>query len=111
VLIQALCATDLIEEYDFITREAGQVLNAVGSYLHDRARYAEAEPLYERALRIWEQGLSPDHPWVASALHGLANLYVEQGKDAEAELLYERALPLGAPLLAMADFAMATIAT
>jgi hypothetical protein len=38
------------------------VLNALASYLSDHAHYAEAEPLYQRALRIWEQSLGPDHP-------------------------------------------------
>ena len=28
----------------------------------EQGKYAEAEPLYQRALRIWEQALGPDHP-------------------------------------------------
>ena len=38
-------------------------------------RYAEAEPLYERALAIREKALGPDHPDVATSLNNLAVLY------------------------------------
>ena len=31
----------------------------LGFYLHDQAAYAEAEPLYERALAILEKALGP----------------------------------------------------
>ncbi len=58
----------------------------------DQGKYAEAEPLYQRALDIWEQQLGPEHPLVAYALNGLAILYKEQGKYVEAEPLYQRAL-------------------
>ncbi len=63
-----------------------------GGPLPEQGKYAEAEPLYQRALRIREQALGPDHPQVAYPLNGLANLYQEQGKYAEAEPLYQRAL-------------------
>jgi len=29
---------------------------------YQQSKYAEAEPLYQRALRIWEQSLGPEHP-------------------------------------------------
>jgi tetratricopeptide (TPR) repeat protein len=52
-------------------------------------RYAEAEPLYKRALAIDEKAL-PDHPNLANDLHNLARLYVGQGRDADAEALHSR---------------------
>ena len=55
-------------------------------------KYAEVEPLYERALAILEKALGSDHPVVANALFDLAVLYDEQGKYEEAEPLYRRAL-------------------
>ena len=54
----------------------------------------EAEPLLQQALQIREQALGSDHSDVASPLHGLANLYSEQGKYAQAEALYLRALQI-----------------
>src|SRR6266704_1774880 len=68
------------------------LLSHVATYLSDCSRYAEAEALFQRAIRRGEQVLGVDHPQVATALHGLAILYAEQGKYAEAEPLHQRAL-------------------
>ena len=46
-----------------------------GDLYREQGKYAEAEPLYQRALRIREQQLGPEHPDVASPLNGLAILY------------------------------------
>ena len=54
----------------------------------------EAEPLYHRALEIWERVLGPDHPNTASSLNNLAALYDSQGKLTEAEPLFRRALEI-----------------
>ena len=59
-----------------------------------QGRYADAEPLYQRALAICERVLGPDHPNTASSLHGLAHVYNAQGRYAEAEPLYQRALAI-----------------
>ncbi len=67
-------------------------LNNLAIIYFEQGRYAEAEPLYQRALRIREQRLGPEHPRVAYPLNNLANLYKEQGRYAEAEPLYQRAL-------------------
>ncbi len=72
--------------------DVGITLTNLANLYTEQGKYAEAEPLYQRALRIWEQALGPDHPQVAYPLNGLANLYKEQGKYAEAEPLYQRAL-------------------
>ena len=34
----------------------------------------EAEPLYKRAVAVWEKALGPDHPNVASGLNNQAEL-------------------------------------
>ena len=49
--------------------------NGLGLALYDQGRYAEAEPLYKRALAIREKALGPDHPDVAPCLNNLARLY------------------------------------
>jgi tetratricopeptide (TPR) repeat protein len=48
-------------------------------------------PSYQRALRIWETVLGPDHPDVAASLNNLALLYRVQGNYGDAEPLYQRA--------------------
>ncbi len=45
-----------------------------GGAAADQGRYAEAEPLYRRALAIREQALGPEHPDVATSLNNLAAL-------------------------------------
>ena len=69
-------------------------LNNLAGLYDAQGRYAEAEPLYERALAIWEKALGPEHPDVATSLNNLAELYRDQGRYAEAEPLYERALAI-----------------
>ena len=43
--------------------------------MNAQGRYADAEPLYKRALAIYEKALGPDHPYVATTLNNLAVLY------------------------------------
>src|SRR5207248_418665 len=91
LLPQALAAAEHIEQ-QMPFEESARLLFETASYLHDHAHYREAEPLYQRALRIREQQLGPEHPDVAASLHNLAILYHQQGKYREAEPLYQRAL-------------------
>jgi len=42
--------------------------------------FTAAQPLYERALGIWETALGPDHPDVAHTLTDLAVLHLEQAR-------------------------------
>ena len=91
---QALVCGALIEAYGFEFEAAGRLLNNAGYYLSDRARFSDAEPLYQRSLAICEKALGPEHPNVATSLNNLAVLYKCQGKYAEAEPLYQRALAI-----------------
>jgi tetratricopeptide (TPR) repeat protein len=91
---QALACASLIEAYGFEFKEAARLLNAVGYYLGERARFSDAEPLYQQALAIREKVPGPGHPDVATSLNNLADLYYKQGKYAEAEPLHQRALAI-----------------
>ena len=93
-----LCAT-WIELEQITVPAATRLLNQTGFYLAERARYAEAEPLYQRALAIREQHLGPLHPDTAISLNNLAELYDTQGKSGQAEPLYVRALAIFEQLL------------
>jgi tetratricopeptide (TPR) repeat protein len=82
----------LVTQYKVITEETERLLYETASYLHHRGHYAEAEPLFQRALQIREQ---PDSRYyLINPLIGLANLYLEQGRYTEAEPLYQRALDI-----------------
>jgi tetratricopeptide (TPR) repeat protein len=91
-LPHAQASAALVEEFGFEFAEVALLFNQAGYYLYERARYAEAEPVYQRALGIREKALGPEHPAVAQSLNNLAALYDDQGKYAEAEPLYQRAL-------------------
>lgn len=49
LLSQALVAVEYIERYQLIREEAARLLFETACYLYDRVRYAEAEPLFQRA--------------------------------------------------------------
>ncbi len=56
-----------------------------------QGNYAEAEPLYKRALAIWEKALGPEHPDVATSLENYAALLRETGRADEAAEMEARA--------------------
>ena len=58
------------------------------------SRYAEAEPLFKKALAILEEALGSDPPSIGRVLNNLALLYVDQRKNSDAEPLYQRALAI-----------------
>jgi tetratricopeptide (TPR) repeat protein/transcriptional regulator with XRE-family HTH domain len=84
------------------SRELAQVLRKVAEYLCHHARYAQAEALYQRAVRIAEQVWGPEHFEIASTLCGLACLFYEQGKYQQVEALYQRAVQIQEQVLGLA---------
>jgi tetratricopeptide (TPR) repeat protein len=93
-LPHALACAALVEDFSLTFLEAVRLLNQTAYYLHDRAQYAEAEPLYQHALTISEQAFGPNHPDIAAILHNLALLYESQGQYEQAESLLKRALAI-----------------
>ncbi|CAN0442905.1 unnamed protein product, partial [Ectocarpus sp. 12 AP-2014] len=53
-----------------------------------------AQPLFERAIKIWDKAHRHDHPLVANVFHNRAGLLSAQGKYAKAHALLERALAI-----------------
>ena len=99
LLPQARACAKHVEEWGIESLESGRLLNQTGFYLSERGLYAEAEPLYRRALAIREKVLGAEHPDLARSLNNLGGLYVSQGKYAEAEPLYRRALAIRVKVL------------
>jgi len=100
LITHAQACLSLAEQWNEDETLRVSLTNHVAAYLLKCARYAEAEPLFERAIQIGESVLGAEHLLLAEALYGLANLYQEQGKYAEAELLCERALSIRKQVLA-----------
>jgi tetratricopeptide (TPR) repeat protein len=61
----------------------------LGAMYMERERYAEAEPLLQRALEIRTRRFGPSHSDVASTIDDLATLYRAQGRSIEADSLRE----------------------
>jgi tetratricopeptide (TPR) repeat protein len=91
-LLHAHVCSDLIEQKNLLFTEAARLLNYLGYYLWQRGEYEQAEPLYQRALAIYERTLGSDHPNTATNLNNLAILYRNLGNYEQAELLNQRAL-------------------
>ncbi len=69
-------------------------LSSLAALHQAQGKYAEAEPIFKRALVIFEKTLGSEHPLVAANLNNLAALYHAQGKYAEAEPLCKQALAI-----------------
>ncbi|MEI6712784.1 MAG: tetratricopeptide repeat protein [Verrucomicrobiota bacterium] len=69
-------------------------LTSLAEVYRTQGLYAQAEPLYQRALRVREKLLGPKNRDVAGSLNNLAELYRAQGKPQQAIPLYERALDI-----------------
>jgi tetratricopeptide (TPR) repeat protein len=93
-LPQVFACFDQMTLHGIQTEEASSLLHRAGWYLNEHARNNEAEPLYLRALAIYEKTRGPEHPSTSTILNNLAILYKDQGRYREAEPLYERALAI-----------------
>jgi tetratricopeptide (TPR) repeat protein len=71
-----------------------ETYNNLALLYQTQGRYAEAEPLYLKALAIREKELGKNHPSTATSYNNLASLYKTQGRYAEAEPLYLKALAI-----------------
>jgi tetratricopeptide (TPR) repeat protein len=94
LLPHALAVADAAEQLRSSLKAVARVLNQTGLYQKARAAFAEAAPLYQRALVIYETLLGPEHPRTAISLNNLAGLYRAQGRPDKAEPLHQRALAI-----------------
>ncbi len=66
------------------------MLNTLAEMYRVQGKYAEAEPLYQRALAIFEKALA-ENPEVAQTLEHYAALLHETGRSADAAKMEARA--------------------
>nr|WP_281241356.1 tetratricopeptide repeat protein [Thiothrix caldifontis] len=55
--------------------DVAKSLNNLAGLYQDQGQYAQAEPLYQCALAIWEKALGAYHPNVVLSLENLVGLY------------------------------------
>lgn len=72
---------------------------AYAGVLDGLERYNESEPIYRRALVIFERAYGPEHYEVAVTLHNLAAVLAARGNCQGAEAHYRRALAIKENLL------------
>jgi tetratricopeptide (TPR) repeat protein len=70
------------------------LMGRMGMVYKKRAMYDEAEPLYERALRIVEKTLGHSHPKVGVFLNNIADLHRKRKNYQAAYPLYRKALTI-----------------
>lgn len=82
--------------------EAGAVgisLSSLAVGYYSQAKYAQAEPLFQSALNMYEKKLGPDNTTVAALINNLGSVHEHQGHVAQAESLYKRALEIDEKVL------------
>ena len=72
--------------------DVAAALNNLALFYHALERFDDTEPLYKKALIIWERVLGREHVLVAYSLNNLGKLYHTQGRYSEAEPLLEQSL-------------------
>jgi tetratricopeptide (TPR) repeat protein len=90
-----ICAS-WVEQEQVSSPQASSLLDKAGSYLQERAQYAEAESLLRRAIAMREQQLETDHLGLVKSLNHLSVLSFLQGK-------YEQIEPLVVPALSICE--------
>lgn len=93
-LAHALACVPLIEQDGSEIPEASELLYKVGSYLMERGRYREAEPLLEQTILLSEQQNCPRCPMMTDRLMKQAELFWRQGKYESAESLLQRIISI-----------------
>jgi len=69
-------------------------LNEEVRRLYQAGDHKRATVIAEKALKVAEENVGPDHPDVAASLNNLALLYGAQGEYTKAEPLYKRSLAI-----------------
>jgi tetratricopeptide (TPR) repeat protein len=81
-------ALEMLERLGPDRFDVAGTLGELAELYRSQGRIADAEPLYRRALEIYDKGhMSPDHTAIRTLLANLGAFYVEQGRTADAEAL------------------------
>ncbi|MGZ3488682.1 MAG: tetratricopeptide repeat protein, partial [Isosphaeraceae bacterium] len=84
---------------DRVAYQSARTMNQQAEALWTQGKYAQAQPLFEKALEIDRRLLTDDHPDTADCYNNLAMNLNDQGKYAVAQPLFEKALEINRRLL------------
>ncbi len=79
--------------------DTARTYNNLAHNFSSQGQYAQAGPLYEKALEIRRRVLTDDHPDTAQSYNNLATNLGAEGEHARAQPLYEKALEIHRRLL------------
>jgi tetratricopeptide (TPR) repeat protein len=94
LLEHALSAARSAEQHGTVRAQTARVLVRVGQYQNERAEYAPARALFERALEIKEAVFGLEHHEVAITLGSLGNVHQDLGEFEAARVTQQRALAI-----------------
>jgi tetratricopeptide (TPR) repeat protein len=94
LLPYALAATEYAEQLTVAPNDVSLLLDRIGGYLSARGEYGAAQAAYERAVKISEAALGPDHPDVGASLSNLGTVLRLLGQLHEAKAAHERAVKI-----------------
>ena len=89
-------ALDIAKQNDYLGTVGAvgvSLCNLAGCY-YNQAQFSQAEPLFQSALKFYENKFGPDNPTVAAILNNLGSIHERLGHLAQAESLYKRALEI-----------------
>ena len=92
VLLSAVLAATSYDASSVVDRRTPWLLSCAGTYLRSQGRPAQALPMHERAMRLREAAVGPNHPDVAADLNQVGRALSELGRPAEALPMHEWAL-------------------
>ncbi|MGO9465961.1 MAG: tetratricopeptide repeat protein [Isosphaeraceae bacterium] len=83
-----------MSDEDRVACQSADTMKARSEPLVAQGKYAQAQPLFEKALEIRRRLFTDDHPDTADDYNNVANSLNAQGKYAEAEALWRKALAI-----------------
>jgi tetratricopeptide (TPR) repeat protein len=90
--LKAMRRVALMPHEDQVAYQSANAMHSQGKSLFFDGKYAEAQPLFDRALRIRCRLLTDDHPDTARSYHWMGYTMDRLGKFALAQPLFEKAL-------------------
>ena len=84
---------------DRVAYQSTETMSGQAHNFYAQGKYAQAQPLYEKALEIRRRLLTDDHPSTATSYNNVAYNLNAQGKYALAQPLFEKALEIRRRLL------------
>ncbi len=97
--LNALRRVASMPKEDRVAYRSASTMNEQATTLRDQCKYAQAQPLFEKALEIRRRLLTDDHPDTADSYNYLASNLYAQGKYTAAQTLLEKALEICRRLL------------